>query len=106
MLHGTLTINYKNLDYEIETCTAISVPPPPPPPINYKNLDYEIETRSRCARWCRKARSRSTIRISITRLKLFVIVFIETLIMAINYKNLDYEIETQDNSQFAQDSGF
>ena len=39
------TINYKNLDYEIETClsnfkigfSALS--------INYKNLDYEIETR-------------------------------------------------------------
>ena len=35
-------MNYKNLNYEIETCTADVILRRPT--MNYKNLNYEIET--------------------------------------------------------------
>ena len=62
------TMNYKNLNYEIETRlstpTARSINDRVP--MNYKNLNYEIETRV-----LKRAPYRS-----------------------MNYKNLNYEIET------------
>ena len=61
--------------------------------INYKNLDYEIETAIN-TRSVSIAFLRSTIRISITRLKPYLDVHHGLFAMAINYKNLDYEIET------------
>ena len=67
-LPSELAINYKNLDYEIETHRCHS-PRSDNRPINYKNLDYEIETFHE---------------------------FLQplTYLLSINYKNLDYEIET------------
>ena len=38
------SINYKNLDYEIETQSHFEVNGSVATTINYKNLDYEIET--------------------------------------------------------------
>ena len=62
-------INYKNLDYEIETEYVIPVGNPETLTINYKNLDYEIET-------------------------MFKQHSVNCPNVPINYKNLDYEIET------------
>ena len=59
------SINDKNLDYEIETCRRLAGIRA----INDKNLDYEIETSSHCGVRRGIIRRRSTIRISITRLK-------------------------------------
>ena len=42
-----LTMNYKNLNYEIETCRYGSTLDLLEFAMNYKNLNYEIETRSR-----------------------------------------------------------
>ena len=39
-----VAINHKNLDYEIETLTRITIPRACLTTINHKNLDYEIET--------------------------------------------------------------
>ena len=61
--------------------------------INYKNLDYEIETMNQGER-SKPNHGRSTIRISITRLKLLNDPSRRRFGIAINYKNLDYEIET------------
>ena len=61
--------------------------------INYKNLDYEIETALILFETI-PFRLRSTIRISITRLKRIGIVPDIVASISINYKNLDYEIET------------
>ena len=63
--------------------------------INHKNLDYEIETETRHLRptWTPR---RSTIRISITRLKLFIKYAVHRVNDTINHKNLDYEIETDE----------
>ena len=69
------TMNYKNLNYEIETTEkpkhpgAISIETP----MNYKNLNYEIETlymREGSLTWGN----------------------------SMNYKNLNYEIETVENN--------
>ena len=53
---SVVSINYKNLDYEIETPIKTSQNISKPT-INYKNLDYEIETGTR---------NHDHIRISIT----------------------------------------
>ena len=45
---------------------------------------------------------RSTIRISITRLKQFHVRPLVTPLVAINHKNLDYEIETCDTVQLSE----
>ena len=39
-----ITMNYKNLNYEIETPHCDTHPSVPRYPMNYKNLNYEIET--------------------------------------------------------------
>ena len=73
-----LAINYKNLDYEIETSMVrgLSHCDDVSATINYKNLDYEIETK-------------------------FMSLGLEILLfLTINYKNLDYEIETFRNPLF------
>ena len=114
-----ITINYKNLDYEIETILWCENESKPCIPINYKNLDYEIETESTTSQSGQESH-RSTIRISITRLKLITeLAFHKNVIKRstirisitrlkqrcycvalrpwypINYKNLDYAIETK-----------
>ena len=89
-----MPINYKNLDYEIETPMLSRVPRNKTRPINYKNLDYEIETQHDWCDYCEYSAHRSTIRISITRLKRVHVSMITTVNKTINYKNLDYEIET------------
>ena len=63
------TMNYKNLNYEIETEEVTEVTLIHPASMNYKNLNYEIETGSQ------KHREHQHI-------------------CAMNYKNLNYEIET------------
>ena len=63
------SMNYKNLNYEIETRGLVRWHSVNPFTMNYKNLNYEIET-------CR-------------------ICHLNILHPAMNYKNLNYEIETQ-----------
>ena len=63
-----LAMNYKNLNYEIETLVG-KTSHLRLLPMNYKNLNYEIETRL------------NTLGLRRTRIPM-------------NYKNLNYEIET------------
>ena len=65
--------------------------------INHKNLDYEIETVMSTTRSDRSSYPRSTIRISITRLKPPRTASSASALSAINHKNLDYEIETKEH---------
>ena len=62
-------MNYKNLNYEIETCYVLMRSVMTTMSMNYKNLNYEIETNA--------SAGGSGARLS-----------------AMNYKNLNYEIET------------
>ena len=94
-MNTNLTINYKNLDYEIET-------------INLRYAQGRGGVRStirisitRLKRELQRINVvsgvRSTIRISITRLKLMFTSLQRGYPSTINYKNLDYEIETLDS---------
>ena len=62
-------MNYKNLNYEIETVSRVRGKGGRPLTMNYKNLNYEIETTSKEC-------------------------LLHNRSLPMNYKNLNYEIET------------
>ena len=71
VLNILMTMNQKNLNYEIETISRIALSPRITITMNQKNLNYEIET----------------------------VVWVETIggigfLNTMNQKNLNYEIET------------
>ena len=72
-------MNYKNLNYEIETSCYPHLRSADGYTMNYKNLNYEIETR----------------------ISFDIAVAASS---AMNYKNLNYEIETSHLSRYVSDT--
>ena len=90
---GSVTINDKNLNYEIETLVEFITSSSRYISINDKNLNYEIETIVAVV-GNHVRDDLSMIRISIMRLKLGSNAPSHAQVSPMNYKNLKYEIET------------